>query len=116
MDQRRDDHNRPDRTFGALAHLPAPTPGPPVLDADRFVPHHFDLNEIEQAYEVFANAGEMENTRKSSCPANSGRIGGRLAGWPTTIRPPPRFRTSDVAGQDDDHGHPRAQPSVRPPG
>ena len=28
------------------------------LDADRFVTHHFNLNEMEQAYEVFANAGE----------------------------------------------------------
>jgi alcohol dehydrogenase len=28
------------------------------LDAERFVTHHFNLNEIEKAYDVFANAGE----------------------------------------------------------
>jgi alcohol dehydrogenase len=28
------------------------------LDADRFVTHHFNLDQFEQAYEVFANAGE----------------------------------------------------------
>ena len=28
------------------------------LDADRFVTHHFDLNEMELAYQVFANPGE----------------------------------------------------------
>jgi len=28
------------------------------LDADRFVTHHFALDEFEQAYEVFANAAE----------------------------------------------------------
>jgi len=28
------------------------------LDADRFVTHHFALDEFEQAYEVFANASE----------------------------------------------------------
>lgn len=28
------------------------------IDAGRFVTHHFDLNQIEEAYDVFARAGE----------------------------------------------------------
>ena len=57
MDPERHHHHRPRRH---LLHADAAAAGRSAsqLDAGRFVTHHFDLDQFDEAYDVFAGAAD----------------------------------------------------------